>query len=88
MTKFGSLTDIWSYVFRYPVAIVIDSVNREDGAFLVCRIVSFQFGRTARGCKFDVLWVRVVVEVSVKEGAHSAGCRVCWGGSVRCRSRP
>jgi hypothetical protein len=49
------LTNLWSYVLRDLVAIVIHSVSGEDTGLLVCGMNIGRFGRAARGSKFDIL---------------------------------
>jgi hypothetical protein len=49
------LTNLWSYVLRDLVAIVIHLVSGEDTGLLVCGMNIGRFGRTARGIKLDIL---------------------------------
>jgi hypothetical protein len=77
--KFKRVTNLWSDVFGDSVTIVIDLVGWQDGLLLVCRTDSCRFGSAIGRGEFNVLRVRV----SLKEGAHSGGFRVCWRGSIR-----
>ena len=72
-------------MLRDLVPIVVDSVDRKDGALLLGRMSSSRLGRAVRRCEFDVLQLRIAgcrVVVSMEESAHFGGSCVCKGGSL------